>query len=68
VAEYRAAIHAEATPADVRRVMRKLIELAARGDTAAAKVVLERTAGRVPVTVAMVDAEESRGEPDLAYL
>jgi hypothetical protein len=40
-----------ATPEDIRKVIRAMVLAACGGDVAAARIVLERTLGRVPVDV-----------------
>src|SRR5688572_13084234 len=54
-AEWRAALTAEVTVADIRRVIRAMLRAACAGDVAAAKVVLERTLGRVPLDPDAID-------------
>lgn len=47
VGALRSALYDEVTADDIRHVVRKMIEMAAAGDVAAAKVVLERCFGTV---------------------
>lgn len=49
VAEFRAAMLAAVTPEDVQSVVRALVNLATRGNVAAARELLERVCGRVPL-------------------
>lgn len=48
-AEFRSAFLDAVTPEDVAAVVRALVNLATRGNVAAARELLERTCGRVPL-------------------
>lgn len=49
--EYQHAVRNAVTPKDLELVLRKLLAMALRGDVKAAKLVLDRTVGRIPVHV-----------------
>ena len=55
---FRAAIVKAVTPADVRAVIRALLKAAKSGDVAAAKLLLERTAGAVTQEIKIDDGRE----------
>ncbi len=54
VAELRSAALEEVSPDDMRKIIRKLIELAIDGDVAAAREVLSRTLG-APIEVDLLE-------------
>jgi hypothetical protein len=54
VQELRQGIYDEPTYADVRKMVRKLIDMAIRGDVAAAKVILDKLFGKDPASVVQV--------------
>ncbi len=59
IAKLRRAMFATATAADVRRIVRKLIEQAVEGDVDAARLVLDRLCGKIsPFT----EVDEASGE------
>ena len=56
VAQLRAATLAAVTPAQIKRVMRSLLEKAIEGDVAAARLLLERCLGKDDITISWGDA------------
>lgn len=60
VAEFRAAMLAAVTPEDVRAVVRALVLAATMGNVAAAREVLERVCGRVPLAEPLTPDEPPR--------
>ncbi len=65
VARLRSALLKAVTPADIRRIVKSLIEAAAAGDTAAAKIVLDRTLGRPDAIDLLSRIEELETEQKL---
>ena len=64
VAKLRTAALAAVKPADVRAVVRKLVELALAGDVAAAREVLQRCLGPAEATDVMAELAELRTAVD----
>jgi len=63
-AELREAALAEVTGDDLRRIIRKLVELAAAGNVPAAREVLDRTLGQ---PIRAVDVSLTASEPDHTF-
>lgn len=60
VAEFRSAMLEAITPADVAAVVRALVVAATAGNVAAAREILERVCGRVPLAEPMTPDEPPR--------